>query len=89
MATDDTTHRAYYDAFRKRLVAIREELGWTQERMSELLGVTLDSYKKYETKYKFPPHLLDKLAGVTHRSLDFIVSGRGHNISTLQKRRAG
>jgi transcriptional regulator with XRE-family HTH domain len=88
MAPDNTTERLYWEAFRQRLVAIRLELGWTQPRMADLLGVELNSYKKYETKYKFPPHLLDKLAGVTHRSLEYVVTGRGHNISTLQKRRA-
>jgi len=44
--------------------------------MADALNVPIDNYKKYETRSKFPPHLLERLALVTHRDLDFWVCGR-------------
>lgn len=83
----DLTESAYYEAFRQRLKDIRADLGWSQARMAEALGVPLVNYKKYEVRSKFPPHLLDRLALVTHRSLDFIVTGRNPNVRTFPEAR--
>lgn len=68
---------AYWAEFRKRLVALREEeLDWTQEVMAEMLGIPWARYQKYETRDKFPLHLVPKLARLTHRDVEFIVTGR-------------
>jgi transcriptional regulator with XRE-family HTH domain len=80
MADDKVSERAYYTGFRDRLRSIRIELDWSQAEMAEALGISLDNYKKYEIRSKFPPHLLEKLALVTHRRIEFIVTGRGPNL---------
>lgn len=84
MADDKVTEREYHDAFRERLVALRESLGWKQPQMAKALGISLDSLKKYETVYKFPPHLYEQLALVTHREIEYIVTGR--NVRQLRQR---
>jgi transcriptional regulator with XRE-family HTH domain len=73
---DDPAATAYYDQFRQRLIHVRLELDWTQEVMAQALGIPLANYKKYEIRSKFPLHLIPKLAIVTHRDVDFIVTGR-------------
>lgn len=82
------SERAYHEAFRSRLRTIRQELDWSQEDMAAALGVPLANYKKYEIRSKFPPHLLEQLARVTHRTLEYVVTGRGPNIRALGRRDA-
>lgn len=73
--------RQYWDEFRKRLVTLRLSLkrgdrSWSQADMAEALDIPLTNYKSYEQRSKFPLHLVDKLALVTHRDVEFIVTGR-------------
>lgn len=72
------TEAEYHAQFQRRLVQLRMELEYSQETMARALGIKKDAYKKYETREKsqFPPHLYEQLAAVTHRSLEFIVTGR-------------
>ena len=86
MASEKVSERAYYSAFRQRLRSIREELDWSQAEMASALGIPLDNYKKYEIRSKFPPHLFEKFALVTHRNIDFIVTGRGPNVRVIARR---
>jgi transcriptional regulator with XRE-family HTH domain len=83
-----STDRAYYDAFRKRIKTIRDELEWSQAEMADALGVPLANYKKYEIRSKFPPHLFERLALVTHRNIEFVVTGRGPNVRAIGRRAA-
>ena len=76
MADDKVTERMYHEAFRERLVALRVSLGWSQPTMAKALGTSVTNLKKYETVYKFPPHLYEQLALVTRRDLNYIVTGR-------------
>ena len=82
----DPTERAYYEAFRKRLLGLRTDLDYTQEQMAEALGISKDNYKKYERRSKFPPHLLNKLALLTHRPLEYVVTGHGANIRVVARK---
>ncbi|MFZ5783952.1 MAG: helix-turn-helix domain-containing protein [Pseudomonadota bacterium] len=84
-ATEKATERAYHESFRRRLKDLREELQWSQADMANALGLSLDNYKKYEIRSKFPPHQYEKLALVTHKSVDFIVTGR-INITQFRRR---
>lgn len=84
--SEDPAERVYHEAFRARLVGLRLDLGYSQSEMAEALGLSIDNYKKYETRSKFPPHLFNKLALVTHRPLEFIVTGQGPNIRTVARR---
>lgn len=88
MPNDKAPDRAYYEAFRQRLKSIREDLDWSQAEMASALGIPLDNYKKYEIRSKFPAHLIEKFALVTHRNVEFIVIGRGPNVRTIQRRTA-
>lgn len=84
----DSTHseRAFHEAFRERLKLIRKELGWSQTDMAEALGIPFENYKKYEQRSKFPPHLFGQLARVTHKPLEFILTGRGPNLRIVRQR---
>lgn len=84
--TKDQGESAFYEAFRVRLKGLRDDLGYSQAQMAEALGISLDRYKKYEIRDKFPPHLLNKLALITHRPLEYIVTGRGPNIRRVAVR---
>lgn len=84
MADDKVTEREYHEAFRQRLVALRDSLGWTQPQMARALLISVDNLKKYETAYKFPPHLYEQLALVTHREIEYIVTGR--NVRQFRRR---
>lgn len=86
MATRDPTERTYHEAFRARLRGIRLDLGWSQLDMAKALGTPLESYKKYEKRSKFPPHLIDQLARVTHRPIEYVLTGRGPNIRVVHRR---
>lgn len=68
--------RGYYDGFKRRLIGLRKALDWTQEDMAEALGIPLVTYKSYERRSKFPLHLLEQLARVTHRDIAYVVSGK-------------
>lgn len=81
-----TTERAYYDDFRSRLIATRARLNWTQQQMATALGIELANYKKYERRSKFPLHLIEQLALVTHSEIDFIVTGK--NVKAFTRRSA-
>jgi transcriptional regulator with XRE-family HTH domain len=69
--------RAYYDDFRARLRTIRDELGWSQADMADALNLSVDTYKKYESRSKFPAYLFERLALITHRRIEYIVTGKG------------
>lgn len=70
------SERQYYDAFRERLVRLRRSLDWSQADMAAALNIPLPNYKKYERRSKFPLHLIERLALVTHRDVEFIVTGK-------------
>lgn len=84
MAYDKVTEREYHEAFRIRLVALRQALDWTQPQMAKALGISVTNLKKYETAYKFPPHLYEQLALISRRDLHYIVTGS--NVRHLRQR---
>lgn len=72
----NATERQYWDDFRTRLIKLRDDLHWSQADMAKALDIPLTNYKSYEVRSKFPAYLFDKLALVTHRDVEFIVTGR-------------
>lgn len=44
--------------------------------MASALGIPLVTYKSYEVRSKFPPHLIERLALVTHTDVGYIVTGK-------------
>lgn len=77
---------AYYEDFRERLVSLRLQLNWSQPQMADALGLTLARYQKYEIRDKFPLHLIAKLALVTHRDVEFIVTGKISKPTVIRSR---
>ncbi len=78
MSTTDAaaeSERAFYEAFRIRLKAFRNDLGWSQAKMAKALGLSKANYAKYEDRSKFPLHKLEQLALVTHTSIEYVVTG--------------
>lgn len=63
--------------FGYRLKAVREAMGWSQEKMAASLGVKTDAYKKYENREKsgFPLYLMPRLILFTDKPYSFWVSG--------------
>jgi transcriptional regulator with XRE-family HTH domain len=78
-----TTEREYYEAFSARLKATRQSLGWTQAQMAKALGVEYENFKKYEAGVRFPLHVIERLALVTQRSVDYWVTGK--NVRQLRQ----
>ncbi|MDE7157052.1 MAG: helix-turn-helix transcriptional regulator [Lachnospiraceae bacterium] len=60
----------------KRLKKLREALGYTQERMAEVLDVSVTLYKKMESgSYNISVKTLRKLKGFTGTSIDYLMFG--------------
>jgi transcriptional regulator with XRE-family HTH domain len=81
---DIPTEREYYENFRARLKAARLSLGWTQSQMATALGMEYESFKKCESRDRFPLHLIERLALVTQRPIEFWVTGR--NVRQMVRR---
>ena len=62
----------------ERLKQLRESLGYTQEKFSEILGISLTLYKKMEGgSYNISVKTLRKLRETTGVSIDFMMFGEG------------
>ena len=60
--------------FRVKIRQLREKYGYTQKKMSELLGVERSTYTYYETGKTEPSlRVLRKMAVVFHVSTDYLV----------------
>ena len=58
----------------ERLYILRKELNITQEAVSKELGISLMSYRRYETNEREPTApTLAKMARFYHVSLDYLV----------------
>jgi transcriptional regulator with XRE-family HTH domain len=51
--------------FADRIQAIREEMGWKQKDMAEVLAIPLERYKKYEGRTPLPHRLISLFCKVT------------------------
>ena len=60
--------------FRFKIRELREKYGYTQKKMSELLGIERSTYTYYETGKTEPSlRVLRKMAVVFHVSTDYLV----------------
>lgn len=69
---ESTMRRAYI----ARVKEARKLTGRTQQEMATALGISLDRYKKYETRSPLPPYLLPRFAAIVGREVDTIMTGR-------------
>lgn len=72
----DATERAFNEAYRARIRAIREELDWTADNMAKALGVPADRYRKYESRSNMPHYLIERFALITRKDINYVLTGR-------------
>jgi len=72
----------YQEDFCARLQEIRKDAGFSQSAFAEALGLPRDTYAKYETRSLLPHDLIDDVAQLTGRSIDFVLTGRGDGAPT-------
>lgn len=69
--------------FAKRLRARRIKLGFTQQRMADILDLSLNAYQKYEQEERMPPYdTLVKIADLFEVPTDYLL-GRDKFLLTL------
>ena len=68
----------------ERLKKVRESLGLTQGKFSEILGISVTLYKKMEGgSYNISVKTLRKLKQVTGVSVDYIMFGEGNEFKDI------
>lgn len=72
MAKDDPAASAYRAAFAARVKSAREDRGFTQAGIAELLGVDQGTYKQYEVRSYLPHHLIPRFCLACGVSLDWL-----------------
>lgn len=70
--------RAWYEAFRVRLIFLREKAGYSQVALADLLDIPLSNYKQIEGQRatRFPLHKLEKLARALRVPLEVVITGK-------------
>ncbi len=76
--------KEFHAKLKSRLEAWRGEQNWTQQQMADALGVEWESYKKMEQRGRVPPHLFEKLALVTHETIEWWITGRGRRLRLVK-----
>lgn len=69
----------YAEDFRSRLTQARKDAGFTQETFAAALGLSRDTYAKYETRSLLPQELIAAAAGLTDIPLAYLLSGSAGN----------
>jgi len=60
----------------QRIQMLREDYGYTVEKMAELLNTTIDEYKDHEAgKMDFPISLLENISNIFNVELSIIITG--------------
>lgn len=62
--------------FVRRVLQLREDSGLTQQQMADRLGVSRDTYSKYEARSLLPHYLVADFARICGVSVDFVMTGR-------------
>ena len=68
-----------------RVRDLREEMGWSTERMAGALGIEADRYRAFEERNPMPQYLIHRFAGVVGRSVAFVLTSREDPPSALPK----
>lgn len=67
---------AFNEIFIARTKALRMERGLLQAEMADKLAVSLDRYKKYETRSPLPHYLIEPFAEVVGRDVTYVLTGK-------------
>jgi transcriptional regulator with XRE-family HTH domain len=74
MTTND--ERLFNEALGARVAGLRKEKDWTAEQMAIALGIPAARYRKYEGRTPLPGYLIPRLAAITSRTVEYILTGR-------------
>lgn len=66
----------FNEAFIGRVKRLREERGWTAERMAINLGIPPERYRKYEYRTPLPHYLIAPFADLVERDVEYLLTGR-------------
>lgn len=66
---------AFNRSFIARVKQLREERGWTSERMARALGVPAERYRKYESRTPLPHYLIEPFAILVDRDILYVLTG--------------
>jgi transcriptional regulator with XRE-family HTH domain len=75
MTDSKNEQRRFNEAFVERTRLLRLQTGRSQASMAELLGVSLDNYKKYEKRTPLPHYLMPRFAAIIPVDVEFLVTG--------------
>lgn len=82
MATENPKRSAFNRDLCNRTRALRESkkhpdgTKWTIVDMADLLGVTEEAWRSYETRIPLPHYLIPRLARVTGQSVEYVLTGK-------------
>ena len=79
MKNDPQTYAAIEAAFKKRVKQAREEAGFTQQQVADVLGIKIDRYKKWENRGKstMPVRFFQNFCQLTHTRAEWFQNGTG------------
>lgn len=64
-------------AYIQRVAELRRARGFTQQQMADALQIPLERYKKYESRSRLPPDLVQPFAAIVGRPVEFVLTGSG------------
>jgi DNA-binding transcriptional regulator YiaG len=67
--------KAFEEAMCARTRMLRKKCNLPPQQIADLLGVELETYKKYETRTAMPRHLIPKFARFVGASIAFFMTG--------------
>lgn len=70
------SRREYEDALCGRVRAMRERCNYTQREMAELLGATMEQYRKFEVRSPMPAYYLVRFAAIAQVDMEYLLTGR-------------
>ena len=70
------TEAEYNDRLCQRVRQLRVDRGWTIEQMADAIGVPPERWRKYEVRSPLPQYLIERLAQLMDRDVQYIVTGK-------------
>ncbi len=72
----DNDELSFNKALLDRVRGIRAAKGWSAEEMAMALGIPAERYRKYEKRSPIPHYLIPRLALISGRSAEWILTGK-------------
>ena len=89
--TETPAVKAFNKAMLDRVKRLREERGWSAEKMATVLDIPAERYRKYESRSPMPHYLIERFALIVGRDIEYILTGklsptRGPRPASAEKR---